>query len=89
MSAALYETTLQRDALAGVVRQMWDRARDGDEIDSEAVRTWMETAGLIEEVPASAEDVERSNDDIELGDPISRLSEFGKAAMAGVAEDGQ
>jgi hypothetical protein len=70
----------QRDALAKVVAKVWNNARDACELYAVEVEAWMTESGLAEYV-AATEDV--PDLDIEVGDQVIRLSDLGKAALAG------
>jgi hypothetical protein len=68
----------QRDALAMVVRGLWDCSRAGQDMDGHQIEAALLTAGLAEHVVARRNDPARR---FEAGDHLIRLSGFGKAAM--------
>jgi hypothetical protein len=81
-AAELAIVTAQRDALAMVVMRAWDKARDNYEIDAESFQEWMLAAGLLEERPATKAQAEQC--ECEVGDPVLGLTDFAKAALAGI-----
>lgn len=74
----------QRNALGKVVARLWNhlnRFPDSD-IDADEAKGWMAKAELVEQGPATPEQAERFGG--RVGDPATRLSPFGRAAMEGV-----
>jgi hypothetical protein len=68
----------QRDALAVVVRGLWNCSRNGWDMDGNQIEASLLTAGLAETVTALEDDAAHG---IEAGDRLIRLSAFGRASL--------
>jgi hypothetical protein len=77
-AAELAIVRAQRDVLAMVVRGLWDCCTAGQDMDGRQIEVALLTSGLVEHYVATKDD---SDHDIEAGDHLIRLSEFGRAAM--------
>lgn len=72
----------QRDALAKVVKWVWDAAIEGALIDPAAIELCMMDAGLTNEAPANDDESEQYG--VEVGSTFYRLTRLGHDALDGV-----
>jgi hypothetical protein len=70
----------QRDALAQVVAGVRTLSLDAMDVDGVQIEALRVKAGLLYEAMATEAEAERF--ECQIGDPVMRLSEFGKAALA-------
>jgi hypothetical protein len=68
--------------LAGLFRELWGIFLDAGIIDGSELQELIERTGLAAWRPATQEDVDGSNVDLEVGDPILCLTEEGKRLVA-------
>jgi hypothetical protein len=68
----------QRDALAMVVARIWECSRGGLDVGGEHIEGLMVESGLAEYSAATKDD---PDNEVEVGDPIIRLTELGLAAL--------
>lgn len=72
---------MSRDPLARLFADIWAVFLDGGDIDGDQLQDMIERTGLAAWSDATAAEVEASQLELEIGDPLLKLTDEGRAVL--------